>query len=132
MKIAKLDDGTTEVDIKMLDDNSGRALIHWLRECPEGKIELRGHPRLREVQGAKVEQTDEGPVSIGHYEVVCRPEQDTIESQKRGNVRYLCMTSGELTSVTCEKCLASPLAKTLEPDPKAAQLVMDTIRSIGV
>lgn len=99
MKVAPLADGTSEVDIKCLPD--GRAVIHWLRECDEGAILLKGHPKLRELMGRPAD---------GRYVVACRPKQDTINSQKRGNIRFICMTSGDLAAVTCPDCLATPEA----------------------
>lgn len=125
MRIKPLTDGTTEVDIKLLPD--GRTLIHWLRECDDGLIAVQGHPKLREVMGRPSE---------GKYRLVCNPKQNTINSLKRGHVRFLCMTSNELAAVTCPKCLASVEAKKELTTPvdsdKVAQLVMDTVKSIGV
>lgn len=123
MRVSQLQDGTNEVDIKLLPD--GRACIHWLRECETGPIIVQGHPKLREAMGRPPE---------GRYEIACNPKQNTISSQKRGSVRFMCMTSGELDAVTCPACLESVAAKAVVPldNSKAAQVAMDTIKSIGV
>lgn len=96
LKVRQLLDGTTEVDIKTLPD--GRACIHWLQECDDGPIEIQGHKQLRSYQGAS---------EVGRYRVACRPDQKTIASQKRGNVRYMCMTTGDIAAVTCPECIAA-------------------------
>lgn len=96
MRITPLIDGTNELDIKTLPD--GRACIHWLKESADGPITIKGHPQLREMAGQLVD---------GRYVLVCNPKQQTINSQKQGNVRFMCMTSGELDAVTCPKCLAT-------------------------
>ena len=88
----KLLDGTTEIDIKLLPD--GRTLIHWLKE--DGPIIIKGHPQLREAMGQPIE---------GHYQIACNPTQKTINSQKRGNVRFMCMATDNFAAVTCPKCL---------------------------
>ena len=96
MGIQRLDDGTTEVDIKMLPD--GRACVHWLQECDDGPITIVGHPRLRRVQGRP---------EVGKYRLVCNPKQTTVNPQKRGNVRFVCMVTGDIAAVTCPACIAS-------------------------
>lgn len=120
LRIKPLLDGTAEVDIKLLPD--GRTLIHWLRECEDGKIVIQGHPKLREVMGKPTE---------GRYSIACRPAQTTIASQLKGTVRYLCMTSGDPAAVTCPDCLATTeaiAALATPPNEAAAQLVMNTIK----
>lgn len=92
MKIKPLKDGTTEVDVKLLPD--GRTCIHWLKEG--GPIVIHGHPQLRQVIGQS---------EIGNYHIVCNPQQTTINSQKRGNVRYMCIATDSHDAVTCPKCL---------------------------
>lgn len=94
LRISELADGTNEVDVKLLPD--GRSLIHWLKECDDGPITIQGHAQLRQVMGRPAE---------GRYKLVCNPTQNTVSSQKRGNVRYICMTSGDVAAVTCPKCL---------------------------
>lgn len=94
LKVQRLKDGTTEVDIKTLPD--GRTCIHWLEERDDGPVEVQGHPQLRQLQGRP---------AVGRYMVACRPTQTTIASQKRGNVRFMCMTSGDVAAVTCPQCL---------------------------
>ena len=124
LRIQPLADGTTEVDIKLLPD--GKTLIHWLRENDDGLVVIQGHPRLREVMGRKSE---------GRYTLACRPLQNTVTSQKRGSVRFLCMTSNDVAAVTCPGCLATSEAKAALAVPAnegAAQLQMDTLKSIGV
>ena len=120
-----LADGTTEVDIKMLPD--GRVCVHWLRECDDGPIVLNGHPELRKVMGKE---------PVGTYVLVCNPTQNTVNSQKRGSVRYMCMTSGDVNAVTCPKCLATPEAVTAlavpSESPAAAQMAADAIQAVGV
>ena len=125
MRIQPLSDGTNEVDIKLLPD--GRTLIHWLRECDDGPIKLKGHPKLREAMGRPAD---------GSYVVVCNPKQTTVNSQKRGSTRFMCITSGDPAAVTCPQCLAAP--ETIEAlkidlaSPKAAQIAMDTAKIVGV
>jgi len=127
MKIQPLPDGTREVDIKLLDDGTGRTCTHWLRECPEGKIKIVGHEKLRAVTKHP---------EVRYYQLACRPEQNTVSSQKRGPVRYICTTTGDPQAATCPKCLATPeVVKALavlpdEPDPRLAQIVMDTVRQL--
>ena len=129
MKIPRLADGTEEVDIRIMDDGSGRALTHWLVECDDGPIFIMGHPELRKVAGRP---------SDGRYRIACRPEQDTINSQKRGSVRFICMTSGEVECVTCPACLATPGAvsalSAVRDSPQvahAAQFAADTVRAVN-
>lgn len=127
MAIAPLADGTTEVDVKLLPD--GRTLIHWLQECDDGPIRLKGHPQLRQVMGRTAD---------GRYRVACRPTQNTVNSQKRGNVRFVCTTSGDVGAVTCPRCLATSaaVAALVPPSPeeaaKAAQLFANAVKAIGV
>lgn len=94
MVIQPLIDGTTEVDIATLPD--GRTLIHLLQEDEAGPVFLKGHPKLREFMGRPAD---------GRYRVTCRPLQNTVSSQKRGNVRFMCITSGDIAAVTCPDCL---------------------------
>ena len=122
MKIATLVDGTSEVDIKLLDD--GRACIHWLCEHPDGLIKLEGHPQLRAAMGRE---------PTGTYILACRPKQNTINSQKRGGIRFICMTTDDLAQATCPDCLATEIAKALPKpteDERVAQLQMNTLRSL--
>lgn len=91
----KLSDGTTELDIATLPD--GRTLIHWLKEIDNGPIAIKGHPELRAAVGQKVD---------ANYQVACNPKQTTVNPQKRGSVRYMCITSGDPKAATCPKCLA--------------------------
>lgn len=95
MRIKPLSDGTTEIDIKLIED--GRALIHWLKE-DGGPIHIKGHQQLRQVTGQLVD---------GKYTIVCNPKQTTVSSQKRGSIRYMCMTTTEFAAVTCPKCLGA-------------------------
>lgn len=92
MKIKPLSDGTSEVDVKLLPN--GKTLIHWLKEG--GPIVIHGHPSL----SAAMKREE-----IANFHIVCNPTQDTINSQKRGNVRYVCITSDNRDAVTCPKCL---------------------------
>lgn len=123
MRIKPLADGTTEVDIKLLPD--GRSCIHWLRECDDGPIVIKGHTQLREVMGRKPD---------GQYIVVCNPKQNTVSSQKSGNTRFMCMTSGDIAAVTCPKCLATVeavAASAVPADDRAAQAFMSAVQSVG-
>jgi len=95
MRIQRLADGTEEIDIKLLDD--GRVHIHLLIECDDGPITIQGHAQLRNVMGRP---------TLGRYRVVCRPQQTTTNPQKRGNVRFMCITTGEVAAATCPACLA--------------------------
>lgn len=127
MKMQRLKDGTDEIDVKIMDD--GRTLIHWLRECEDGKIVVEKHPQLITAPWYK------GKDAVTKYTLVCRPEQTTVSSQKRGNVRYMCVVSGDIDAVTCPACLATQEAKIALVVPrteeeKAHQLQMDTIRSL--
>ncbi len=88
----RLKDGTTELDVKLLPD--GRTCIHWLKEG--GPIHIKGHKQLRELMGQKED---------GQYHIACNPTQTTVNSQKRGNVRYMCIVSDNFAAVTCPKCL---------------------------
>lgn len=92
MKIKPLKDGTSEVDVKTLPN--GKTLIHWLKEG--GPIAIQGHPQLREAMGQP---------EIGNYHIACNPTQTSINPQKRGNVRYICVSSDNREAVTCPKCL---------------------------
>lgn len=122
MRIAPLTDGTVEVDIKLLED--GRACIHWLLERDDGLVLLKGDPQLRAAMGRPPD---------GKYRLMCRPLQNTINSQKRGSVRFICMTTDDLQQVTCPVCLATPEAKSVvypEADERVAQLQMQTLQSL--
>ena len=121
LKVRKLVDGTTEVDIRTLPD--GRSCIHWLQECADGPIRIQGHAQLRQLQGSP---------EFGTYRVACNEKQTTVTSQKRGNVRYLCMTTGDMTAVTCPKCIASPamqvaLSSMLGSDNEAVRRVAEEL-----
>lgn len=123
IRIKPLADGTTELDIKLLSD--GRTLIHWLEECEDGPVVLKGHPRLRETMGRPAD---------GRYRVACRPKQNTVSSQKRGNVRFMCMTSGDPAAVTCPECLSTPAAKlalTQTENPTASQAALEAIKGVN-
>lgn len=125
LKVQQLLDGTTEVDVKTLPD--GRTCIHWLQECDDGPIAIQGHAQLRGLQGRP---------EVGRYRVACRPQQKTVESQKRGSVRYMCMTSGDIAAVTCPACIASDalqnaLVEQIESkDEGAAKAALSVLQAI--
>lgn len=93
LSVKRMADGTDSVDIKLLDD--GRACIHLLID--DGPIKLEGHPMLTHPSRPKE----------ACYKIACRPQQDTIRSQMRGSVRFVCLTTTEAATATCPQCLAA-------------------------
>ncbi len=128
-----LKDGTREIDVKLMDD--GRVLVHWLMECDDGPIMIESHPSLTHPSRYKDRKVVVGQPIPFKYTLACRPQQNTVNSQKRGDVRFLCMTTGDVTAATCPACLATKeavekLTKQTN-DPAASQMAMDTVQEIN-
>lgn len=132
MKFKRLVDGTTEVDIKLLPD--GRVCVHWLIEDDAGLVKLPGHPVLTHPSVRKRRPHTPGQPIWTPFRVACNPKQNTVGSQKRGNVRFICTTAVEIAGVTCPKCLATAeaiAALKVETDLGAAQLAADSILAVN-
>ncbi len=87
-----------EIHWKLLPD--GRVCIHWFVADPAGPI------RNGE---ATVSQTQGGPLVIGGGvgRLACRPQQNSVLTQIRGNVAFPCGNSDDPRAVTCPDCMAT-------------------------
>ena len=78
---------------------SGRMCIHWLIRDAAGPIATE----------LDVRNTERGPLPLGGFKgrMACRPEQNTVYPQHRGQETFLCLHSDDPRAATCPDCLAT-------------------------
>jgi hypothetical protein len=91
------------LNVKLLNDGSGRVCVHWLISDEQGLIECKGSI-IAGPQGPLVDN------STKKYRVACNPKQNSINPQVRNGETFMCIPTGEIRAVTCPRCLATPEA----------------------
>jgi hypothetical protein len=86
---------TRILNVKLVPDGSGRAMIHWLQEDAAGPIKTTGHDVYKCM-----------PAFRGR--IACNPAQNTVNPQQRNGETLLCLHSNDARAVTCPKCMATP------------------------
>jgi hypothetical protein len=91
--------------VRQLKDGTGRACIHWLRPDPAGLVrtgrrEESGRPPQYAFAAAGGTNVLGGIVGT----IACRPAQNTVEPQHRGQEVALCLHTIEVDAVTCPDC----------------------------
>ena len=92
--LMKMGDGRV-VNVRGLDDGTGRVCIHWLVEG-DGPIKVKGHPQLRSVTGQSPEVTGF---------IACNPKQNSVNPQTRNGQIMVCTYTNDVQAATCPKCL---------------------------
>ncbi len=89
------------LNMRLLNDGSGRVCIHYFIRDPEGPITTpKGQGQLAGCGGTK-------------GRIACNPEQNSVSSQVSNGEYRMCVHSDDPRAVTCPACLASPEAKAL-------------------
>lgn len=95
--------GTVNLNMRELPD--GRVCIHWLVLDENGPI--RTHRQMMVGRSASIVD------KLRRWKIVCRPEQNSVNPQRRGDQTLMCMHSDDIRAVTCPDCRATKEALAL-------------------
>ena len=91
------------VNMRLLNDGTGRVCIHWFIRDEAGPIKTPGTAYM----------TAFGPIPLGGAvgRIACNPEQNSVATQNNGMDFFPCLHSDDVRAATCPDCLATDEAK---------------------
>lgn len=99
------DHSKRKISIRLLEDGTDRACIHWLREHPDGLIIIQG-TGIRNIRD--ITSKDATPLPLNaRGSIACNPKQTSVQPREVNGVHLMCLFSNDVRAATCPDCLAT-------------------------